>query len=380
MLVVERVAALHRVELFARVPGRTLAAVAATAEEVAVEPGSTFIEHGAVEDCLYVVVSGRVRVHRGDRTLVELGAGSVVGELAVLVPEPRSASVTALEPTLLLRVRKVVLDELLSDRPELRARRDRRARRAPQGGRRARGCRRLLTGMTEPAPRRVVALLAGQAFAFGLSESLLLIVANAIFLDAYGSKWLPLTYVGIAVAGTLVAAGVARTVRRWPLPRVAIVTEASVALLFVAAWAVLTASGGAWVSAPLLVLFPVLLQIGFVFVGGQAGRLLDVQQIKSGFPRIVSGFADRVPRGRTRRQAAAGAPGQPRSPAARRGRRAGRLPRPARRRGPALRRSARPGRERLPSACRDRRSAGCSRPASCCSSSATRSSPRPAPT
>jgi CRP-like cAMP-binding protein len=119
MLIVERVAALHRVELFAGIPGRTLAAVAATAEEVDVEPGSTFIEHGAVEDCLYVVVSGRVRVHRGERTLVEQGAGSVVGELAVLVPEPRSASVTALEATLLLRVRKAVLDELLSDRPEL---------------------------------------------------------------------------------------------------------------------------------------------------------------------------------------------------------------------------------------------------------------------
>jgi CRP-like cAMP-binding protein len=119
MLIVERVAALHRVDLFAGVPGRTLAAVAATAEEVAVEPGSTFIEHGAVEDCLYVVVSGGVRVHRGDRTLVELGAGSVVGELAALVPEPRAASVTALEPTLLLRVRKDVLDELLSDVPEL---------------------------------------------------------------------------------------------------------------------------------------------------------------------------------------------------------------------------------------------------------------------
>jgi CRP/FNR family transcriptional regulator, cyclic AMP receptor protein len=60
-----------------------------------------------------------VRVHRGDHTLVELGAGSAVGELAVLVPQPRTASVTALEPTLLLRVRKVVLDELLADRPEL---------------------------------------------------------------------------------------------------------------------------------------------------------------------------------------------------------------------------------------------------------------------
>jgi CRP/FNR family cyclic AMP-dependent transcriptional regulator len=119
MLVVERVAALHRVDLFAGVPGRVLAAVAATAEEVTVDRGETFIEHGAVEDCLYVVVSGRIRVHRGERTLVELGSGSAVGELAVFVPQPRTASVTALEPTLLLRVRKVVLDELLADRPEL---------------------------------------------------------------------------------------------------------------------------------------------------------------------------------------------------------------------------------------------------------------------
>ena len=119
MILVERVAALHQVDLFAGVPGRVLASVAATAEEVTVEPGSMFIEQGAVEDCLYVIVTGRVRVHRGDHVLAELGAGTSVGELAVLVPEPRSASVTALDPTLLLKLRKAVLDELLADRPEL---------------------------------------------------------------------------------------------------------------------------------------------------------------------------------------------------------------------------------------------------------------------
>jgi CRP/FNR family transcriptional regulator, cyclic AMP receptor protein len=51
--------------------------------------------------------------------LGEFGAGSSVGELAVLVPGPRSASVTAVAQTLLLRLRKAVLDELLADRPEL---------------------------------------------------------------------------------------------------------------------------------------------------------------------------------------------------------------------------------------------------------------------
>ena len=77
------------------------------------------IEEGAVEAHLYAVVEGRVRVHRDDQTLVELEAGATVGELAVLVPQPRAASVTALEPTLALRIGKEVLDDLLADWPEL---------------------------------------------------------------------------------------------------------------------------------------------------------------------------------------------------------------------------------------------------------------------
>jgi CRP/FNR family transcriptional regulator, cyclic AMP receptor protein len=35
------------------------------------------------------------------------------------VPEPRSASVTALEPTTLLRIDRPLLEELLADRPAL---------------------------------------------------------------------------------------------------------------------------------------------------------------------------------------------------------------------------------------------------------------------
>ena len=116
---VERVAALHRVELFAGIPGRVLAAVAEAASERRVSQGEVLMEEGAVEAHLYAIVDGRVKVHRGDRTLVELGPGATVGELAVLVPAPRAASVTAIEPTHVLRVDQAVLDELLMDWPEL---------------------------------------------------------------------------------------------------------------------------------------------------------------------------------------------------------------------------------------------------------------------
>ena len=119
MTTIERVIALQRVALFAGTPGRILAAVARRASEVKVGAGERAIEEGAVEDHLFAVVSGRLRVHRGDVTLAMLEPGASVGELAALVPEPRSASVTALEPSTLLRIEKAVLDELLVDWPEL---------------------------------------------------------------------------------------------------------------------------------------------------------------------------------------------------------------------------------------------------------------------
>jgi CRP/FNR family transcriptional regulator, cyclic AMP receptor protein len=116
---VERVAALHRVKLFAGIPGRVLAAVAEAAVESRLPSGEVLMEEGAVEAHLYAIVEGRVRVHRGDRTVVELGPGATVGELAALLPAPRTASVTALEPTLVLRVDQDLLDGLLVDWPEL---------------------------------------------------------------------------------------------------------------------------------------------------------------------------------------------------------------------------------------------------------------------
>jgi CRP-like cAMP-binding protein len=118
MTTIERVVALQRVDLFADVPGRTLAAVARYAIEVDAAAGTCIIVEGAVEDHLFAIVNGRLRVHHGDRDVIVLTAGSTVGELAALVPEPRAASVTALRPRP-LRIDKPILDELLADRPAL---------------------------------------------------------------------------------------------------------------------------------------------------------------------------------------------------------------------------------------------------------------------
>ena len=144
--------------------------------------------------------------------------------------------------------------------------------------------------MSDTPERGVVALLTAQALAFGVMLALVVVPANALFLDAYGAKWLPATYIAIAVFGTAASALIARAARRTRLVRVAAASLFGIAVLYAASWLILVA-GGVWVSAALLVLFPIALHLGFVFIGGQAGRLLDVRQMKERFPRVVGGFS-----------------------------------------------------------------------------------------
>jgi hypothetical protein len=132
--------------------------------------------------------------------------------------------------------------------------------------------------------------LTAQTVVFGVVAAVLGVVANAMFLQAYGASWLPLTYVLIGVAGAAVSALVAEAARRFDLTRIAVVVLGAAAVLIGAAWLVDATGDGAWVSGPLLVIFPLLIQLGFVFVGAQAGRILDIAGIKSRFPRIMAGF------------------------------------------------------------------------------------------
>ncbi|HEX6239868.1 MAG TPA: Stp1/IreP family PP2C-type Ser/Thr phosphatase [Polyangiales bacterium] len=61
---------------------------------------------GDVGDELFVVLTGKVRVHHGETLLVELGPGEHFGEMALVDRQPRSASVTAVEDTHLLGMKR----------------------------------------------------------------------------------------------------------------------------------------------------------------------------------------------------------------------------------------------------------------------------------
>jgi CRP/FNR family transcriptional regulator/CRP/FNR family cyclic AMP-dependent transcriptional regulator len=68
---------------------------------------------------MYVIASGRVRVHDGQHTLDYLDRGEIFGEMALLGPETRMASVTAVVETHLLRLHREPFHSLLARHPEM---------------------------------------------------------------------------------------------------------------------------------------------------------------------------------------------------------------------------------------------------------------------
>ncbi len=92
-------------------------------EAVALPGGAVLMQQGEPGDSMYLVAVGRLRVAMtrddGTQTIVaEVGRGEVVGELAVMTDEPRSATVTALRDSQVLRLTTDAFAELVATFPE----------------------------------------------------------------------------------------------------------------------------------------------------------------------------------------------------------------------------------------------------------------------
>ena len=118
---VEKVLILKSAPIFGATPDNVLAEVADLVEEVSFAADQTIFNKGEPGDSLYIIVSGSVKVWDGARLLNELGEGEAFGELALLDPEPRLATVRAAEPTSLLRLDAPHFREVLELQPEISA-------------------------------------------------------------------------------------------------------------------------------------------------------------------------------------------------------------------------------------------------------------------
>jgi serine/threonine protein phosphatase PrpC len=91
--------------------------VVAVSEEIEAAPGEPLIVEGTAGDDLFIVISGSVRVHKGGAEIAVLAQGRHFGEMSLVDNRPRSASVTALEQSQLMRIRRESFYELLRQDP-----------------------------------------------------------------------------------------------------------------------------------------------------------------------------------------------------------------------------------------------------------------------
>ncbi len=103
--IAEKVQALHNAELFSAMPDDELPHVAQIAHEMTVGAGERFIRQGEIGDCLYLIVSGEAQVVLdGAGEIARRSANSLIGELAILWRQPRSANCVAATDLTLLKI------------------------------------------------------------------------------------------------------------------------------------------------------------------------------------------------------------------------------------------------------------------------------------
>ena len=117
------VAELRAIGLFEEFPDEALEALAAASKMRSFEGNETIVEQGEPGDSMHVIRRGTVKVQikREDGAplvLTTLGKGAHFGELAVIDPAPRSATVAAIEKTETIEVPGDALDEVLDAYPK----------------------------------------------------------------------------------------------------------------------------------------------------------------------------------------------------------------------------------------------------------------------
>lgn len=117
--ILDRLPFLESLSIFRGIPPDQIALVAAIADELQVADGEVLFRQGDTSRDMYLVLEGLVWIERNKRMVAALGRGEILGELAMLDHQPRSATAIAQGPARLLRIRGDDLLALLDAHPAL---------------------------------------------------------------------------------------------------------------------------------------------------------------------------------------------------------------------------------------------------------------------
>ncbi len=111
---------LRSIPLFSGLGKKEIQRLGQLADEIDVPTGHVLMRQGDRGSEMFVIVSGKLAVERDGKALAERGSGAVVGEIALLAEMPRTATVTALEPTRLFLLSNREFRSLMDEMPSVR--------------------------------------------------------------------------------------------------------------------------------------------------------------------------------------------------------------------------------------------------------------------
>ena len=114
-----KIEALKRMPLFRFLEYNELIRVLNVTEVNGYQINSTIIREGEPGDAMFILLTGKIRLERAGTVLTELAPGQHFGEMALVDQSPRSATVTARDPTRLLVVQRRSFYTLIRKEPVL---------------------------------------------------------------------------------------------------------------------------------------------------------------------------------------------------------------------------------------------------------------------
>jgi CRP-like cAMP-binding protein len=115
---------LKKFDFFAELPDEVIDSLVERVEKVSLKPDDVLFNKGDMGDALYVVERGRVKMVGTDKdgqevVFNQVGAGALIGEMAIIDQQPRSAGVVALTETELLKLGQEAFMRVMEEQPQL---------------------------------------------------------------------------------------------------------------------------------------------------------------------------------------------------------------------------------------------------------------------
>lgn len=116
---VDRLLFVRRVPIFKELRDDFIVRLTSVMHELSFPANYTIFRQGEEGRSLYIVVSGKVKVHIGNKFLAEVEQGKYFGEMAVFDTQSRSATATTLEPCECLELTQEQLYDAIEETPEI---------------------------------------------------------------------------------------------------------------------------------------------------------------------------------------------------------------------------------------------------------------------